>query len=287
MARRPGWYADPADRTRLRRWNGAEWDYPSRRLPPWASGTVPFVVDPQRNDGPPYLEGPARRAVLTANVTSGSGPTVALPPHAGPGPTGHRSHGMGSVRAPAPGWIGVPTSRPRWPAHVPFFVACALVVVALLAFAGTIGIGGRSAVQSDQTGADATFVRAANVACASRLGTARSPGRPAAVLTPTEASHANTALHALVAKLRSLPAVAATNAPLQDWFDDWEQYAGDRAHLAAFAAAHSSPDQAAKATEQGLIDSTSQAAAQADSFAMGSSLHDCKLTGPTGPTAFP
>jgi hypothetical protein len=32
----PGWYPDPADRARMRRWDGNRWTGESRELPPWA-----------------------------------------------------------------------------------------------------------------------------------------------------------------------------------------------------------------------------------------------------------
>lgn len=42
----PGWYPDPADETRMRRWDGGQWTGESRERPPWAPASgVPAVTE--------------------------------------------------------------------------------------------------------------------------------------------------------------------------------------------------------------------------------------------------
>ena len=45
----PGWYPDPADRTRMRRWDGRRWTGESRALPPWVQ--KPGAVSGRRRIG--------------------------------------------------------------------------------------------------------------------------------------------------------------------------------------------------------------------------------------------
>jgi hypothetical protein len=162
-------------------------------------------------------------------------------------------------------------------------VACTLVVVSLLVLAGTIGIA-KAPVGSGQVSADTTFVHRANVACTSALGAVRIPGAQdvnasGAAVTPSPArvTAANQALGMLLAKLRSFPVTSTVRVQVQDWLDEWTQFATDRARDAAYVAAHRSPDASQRAEEQTLASAARLDAAQADSFALDNSLGQCTL----------
>ncbi len=282
----PGWYIDPADPIRMRHWNGKGWGSARRRLPTWASGTSPLVVPVETvrtDDDHPPLEGPARRSFLTADVTSSAGRST---PTRTQGSAGARSHpaagGSGATRYPSPRRSGEPAPTGGWPRRAPVLVACALVVVALLVLAGTVGIA-KSPVISSQLSADLGYVHSANAACASAMGAVRigepqSSKQPATVAGPAAVDAANAALRALIARLGAIPAASTVTSQLQGWFDDWDRYAGDRSAQAAFLAAHPSPDAAVVARERTLAGATGLAATEADSFALGNSLGDCMLT---------
>jgi hypothetical protein len=312
--RAPGWYRDPADRSRMRHWSGAYWDVPSRRVPPWMAGTAAVITAPARSGqraGGPRLDGPAHPAMLPANVKSAAQGRVT---RRVPVPVATAST-LGGPAGPggAPTLIEprVPIGRRRWPGSAPLIVGGTLVLAILLAVAGMVAVS-KSPITATQVSADPVFIRSANRACTQAMGAIRLPtraaigdaadrgaatggGAPVPVPSPAVTATANRALRALVAKLQSLRSAGALGTQLVGWFDDLDRYAADRTVAAGRAAGagsgavavagHPSPEATASAAAKKALSAAGVAANQADSFALGNSLGECVLVSPPSGTS--
>lgn len=127
MSVAPGWYADPADRTTQRYWDGEGWigdPLPIGATPPPGPpkvkpGVTPAAAHPTAYPRPNPPAGPPVAGGPGFGVPSGPGPVG--PGTVGPGVPGASGvPGAGPGRPGAPGPTGRPVPPPGWPAGLPF-----------------------------------------------------------------------------------------------------------------------------------------------------------------------
>jgi hypothetical protein len=279
--RAPGWYRDPADRSRMRHWSGAYWDIRSRRVPPWMAGTAAVAASAHAGHGAegPRLDGPVHPAMLPANVKSAAQAQITRRAPARVTAVGVASSPAGSRRTPVSGHPGVPIGRRHWGDRAPLVVGGTLVLAILLAVAGMVAVS-KSPITATRVSTDPVFIRSANRACNQAMGAVRTPtgARDASVPDPAVTAKTNRALYVLVAKLQSLRSASALGPQLVGWFDNWDDFAKDRAAEAATVTDRSSPAMAVSTKKAQAA--AKRAAHDADVFALDNSLGECVLTAP-------